>query len=96
VTPKPASLTPEEEARAAQLEAAIVAEERAAEEGRRARSQRTVAEPVSRSTSSLAVAAVNEYAYVARDVRRVALVGGSLVGILVALWVVVQATGITL
>jgi len=96
IASRPASLTPQEEARAAELEAAIVAEERAATEGRRARSQRTVAEPLTRSTSSLAVAAVNEYAYVARDVRKVALVGGSLVGILVALWVVVQATGITL
>jgi hypothetical protein len=93
---RPASLTPEEEARAAELEAAIVDEERRAEQGRRARTQRTVAEPVVRSGSSLAVAAANEYAYVARDVRRVAIVGGSLLGLLIALWVVVQVTGISL
>jgi hypothetical protein len=93
---RPASLTPEEEARAAELEAAIVAEERQAEQGRRARAQRNVPEPVVRSGSSLAVAAANEYAYVARDVRRVAIVGGSLLGLLLALWVVVQVTGITL
>jgi len=92
---RPASLTPEEEARAAELEAAIVAEERQAEQGRRARAQRTVVEPVVRS-GSLAVAAANEYAYVARDVRRVAIVGGSLLGLLIALWVVVQVTGISL
>jgi hypothetical protein len=92
---RPASLTPEEEARAAELEAAIVAEERHAEQGRGARTQRTVAEPVVRS-GSLAVAAANEYAYVARDVRRVAIVGGSLLGLLIALWVVVQVTGISL
>jgi hypothetical protein len=96
VTTRSAALTPEEEARAAQLEAAIVAEERQAEEARRGRNQRSAPEPVTRSGSSLAVAAATEYAYVARDIRRVAMVGGSLVGLLVALWVVTQVTGVTL
>jgi len=95
VAPRPAALTPEEEARAAELEAAILAEERQAEAGRRSRAQRISIEPVVRS-STLAVAAANEYAYVARDVRRVAMVGGSLVSLLLALWVVVQVTGITI
>lgn len=95
-TPRSASLTPEEEARAAKLEAAIVAEERQAEVNRRGRTQRAAPEPVVRSSSPLAVAAANEYAYVARDVRRVAAVGGSLVGLLIALWVVTQVTGGTL
>lgn len=94
-TIRPASLTPEEEARAAQLEAAIVAEERQAEEARRGRTQRAP-EAAVRSTSPLAAAAANEYAYVARDVRRVAIVGGSLVGLLLALWVVTQVPGVTL
>jgi hypothetical protein len=96
VTQRPATLTPEEEARAAELEAAIVAEERQAEASRRNRSQR--AEPVVpvRATSTLAVAAANEYAYVARDVRRVAKVGGTLVVLLAALWVATQVTGVTL
>jgi hypothetical protein len=93
---RPASLTPEEEVRAAQLEAAIVAEERRADEARRGRSQRSTPEPVVRSSSPLAAAAAHEYDYVARDVRRVALVGGSLVGLLLVLWVVTQVTGITL
>jgi len=93
---RPASLTPEEEARAAQLEAAIVAQERQAEEGRRSRVQRAAVEPVLRSNSPLAAAAANEYAYVARDVRKVAVVGGTLVGLLLVLWVVTQVTGITL
>lgn len=93
---RPASLTPEEEARAAELEAAIVAEERQSEEGRRRRAQRATAEPITRATTPLTVAAANEYSYVARDVRRLATVGGSLVGILLVLWVVVQVTGITL
>lgn len=93
---RPASLTPEEEARAAELEAAIVAEERRAEEGRRTQAQRNAAPASIRTGSPLAVAAANEYGYVARDVRRVAIVGGSLVAFLLGLWVVVQVTGITL
>ena len=91
-----ASLTPEEEARAAKLEAAIVAEERQAADARRGRAPRLAPEPVVRSSSPLAVAAAHEYDYVARDVRRVAIVGGSLVVLLLALWVVTQITGITL
>lgn len=93
--PRPASLTAEEEARAAQLEAAIVAQERQAEEGRRNRSQRSAPDVAVRASSPLATAAANEYAYVARDVRRVAIVGGTLVGLLLALWVVVQVTGVS-
>ena len=38
--------------------------------------------------------AQQEYAYVARDVRRIALIGGSLIALLIALWVVTQSTGI--
>jgi hypothetical protein len=33
---------------------------------------------------------------VARDVRRVAIVGGSLVGLLIVGWIVTQVTGVTL
>jgi hypothetical protein len=73
-----------------------VAEERRAEESRRSRAQRGVPDAVVRSTSPLATAAANEYAYVARDVRRVAIVGGSLVGLLIVGWIVTQVTGVTL
>jgi hypothetical protein len=94
---RPDGLTDEEEARAAQLEAAIVAEERQAETAsRKARTPRTV-EPTVRPTvrsSVLEVSAAEEYAYVARDVRRIALVGGSLVAILFGLWAIVTVTGI--
>ena len=72
-----------------------MAEERQADVNRRSRTQRAP-EPVVRSSSPLAVAAASEYAYVARDIRRVALVGGSLVSLLIALWVVTQVTGFTL
>jgi len=91
----PDELTDAEEARAAELEAAIVAEERQAEAAkRRARVARN-AEPVSvtRQGSPLAVSAAEEYGYVARDVRRLTIVGGSLIGVLVGLWAIVQVTG---
>jgi hypothetical protein len=95
--PKPATLTAEEEARAAALEAQIVADEKAAEDaGRRARERGRKAadgEIVARP-GSIAVRASQEYAYVARDVRRIVTIGGSLVVLLVALWVVITVTGI--
>ena len=89
----PDALTDEEEARAAQLEAAIVAEERQAESAsRKSRAARTI-EPVAR-TSSLEVSAAEEYAYVARDVRRIAIVGGSLIGLLLIAWAIAHFVGL--
>jgi hypothetical protein len=96
----PDSLTAAEEARAAELEAAIVAEERAAEEEasrRRTRATRsTEAVPSARPGSNLAVQAAEEYSYVARDVRRIAIVGGSLVGILLVIWILGHVAGMGL
>jgi hypothetical protein len=89
------SLTPQEEARAAELEAEIVATERQAEQTAqiaRKRATGTVAEPRVRA-GSIAVRAAEEYGYVSRDVRRIALIGGSLIAILLGFWAVVQATG---
>lgn len=96
VAPRPTTLTEEEEARAAELEAAIVAQEQAAATARRARPQRGPADAPGRSFSTLAVAAGNEYAYVARDVRRIATVGGTLVAALLGLWVITEVAHITL
>jgi len=93
---RPAALTQEETARAAELEAQILVEEKAAEETskrNRDRARRGTPEPVARA-GSLAVQAPEEYAYVARDIRRIATVGGSLVAILIILWAVIQATGV--
>jgi hypothetical protein len=88
---RPDDLTPEEEARAAALEAAIVAEERQAETTKeRARVTRPVETPRS---SSLTMSAAEEYGYVARDVRRIAIVGGSLVILLLALWALSHILG---
>ena len=90
---RPDALTDEEEARAAELEAAIVAEEKQAEAAtERTKTDRAV-EPVARA-SSLEVSAAEEYAYVARDVRRITIVGGSLILILLGLWVIAHFAGL--
>jgi hypothetical protein len=95
-TPRPVTLTDEEEARAAEIEARLVAAERSAEEA--ARRQVRGRQPAEREapvrTGSIGKLASEEYAYVARDVRRIALIGGSMVALLIVLWVVIQATGI--
>jgi hypothetical protein len=93
------SLTPQEEARAAELEAEIVATEREAERSAQVARKRAaagaVAEPRVRA-GSIAVRAAEEYGYVSRDVRRVVAIGGSLVIALLGFWAVVQATGVRL
>ena len=92
----PDDLTHEEEARAAELEAAIVAQERQAETAqktqgiRRATRRRPRPSPGPRPST---ISAAEEYAYVARDVRRIAIVGGSLIVLLFALWVIAHVTG---
>lgn len=94
-TPGPDELTEAEEARAAQLEAAIVAEERQAEAAkRRSRVTRSTEVESVRPVSGLSVSAAEEYAYVARDIKRIAIVGGSLVIILLAIWLVAHVTGL--
>ena len=47
-----------------------------------------------RPSSVLSISAAEEYAYVARDVRRITIVGGGIVLFLVALWVVSQVLGL--
>jgi hypothetical protein len=102
-TPRPAdgatrpagSLTREEEARAAQLEAAIVAEEKAAEASRqvRDRARRPTVDAVggvSYTSVPLSVRAADEYGYVKRDIRRITIVGGFLIAILAVLEVLVN------
>ena len=92
------TLTPAEEARAAELEAQIVAAEREAEAaaGRARERSRRPAEPEVRARpGSIAIRAQEEYAYVSRDVRRLVVIGGSLIALLIGLWVVIQATGAT-
>jgi len=90
-----ASITSEELARAAELEAAILAEEKAATEARatRERGRRPGADApggVVYTSVPLATRAADEYRYVQRDVRRIILVGGFLLGILAVLEVLVN------
>lgn len=93
VAPPPlASITPEEEARAAELEAQIVAEEQAATDARNARTRgrRSDGEPVAYS-GTIAARASDEYRYVSRDLRRIATVGGFLIAVMVVLEILVNA-----
>jgi hypothetical protein len=95
--PRPASLTPEEEARAAEIEAQLVAEERQAEQAqKRARDRQRGGErePTVRSSVPLSVREAEEYAYVARDVRRIAIIGFGLLAIMIGLWIALQVSGI--
>jgi len=93
------TLTAAEEARAAEIEAQLVAEERAAE-ATRARGIVRRADPGrvvgarSREGSVLAARAEQEYAYVARDVRRIVRVGGSLLGVMFVLFILIDVMGI--
>lgn len=92
-----------EEARAAEIEAQIVAREEAAvaERGRTRDRRRTEGslrdevEPRPRGGASLlAIRGEQEYTYVVRDVRRIITVGGSLVGVLLILFLVIEVFGI--
>ena len=89
------ALSAAEEARAAELESAIVAEERDAEVSRsRARERTKVIEPTRPGRSGgqglLAARAAEEYAYVVRDVRRILFVGGMIALALIALYVAID------
>ena len=95
-TPRPPTLTREEEARAAEIEARLVAAERSAEEAarRQVRGRRGADRDAPVRTGSIGVRASEEYAYVIRDVRRIALIGGSMLILLIVIWVLSQATGV--
>ena len=93
--PRPAGLSDAELERAAQLEAELLAQEKAAEQARqrtRARATRETITPA--AAGSLAIAAKNEYAYVGRDVRDIVRIASILIGILVVLWLLIDVTGV--
>lgn len=99
--PRTGGLSPTEEARAAEIEAQIMAREAAAETERgRSRERRKTEEhlrdeaPRTRSGSLLAIRGEQEYAYVVRDVRRIVTVGGSLVVVLIVLYILIEVVGI--
>lgn len=98
--PAPAtSLTAAEEARAAEIEAQIVAQERtAASAADRSRSRRADADadaaPRGRTKEGvLASRATLEYAYVSADLRRIGVVAGALLVLMIAIWVVLSLSG---
>lgn len=92
------TLTDAELARAAELEAQIVAEEKATEAaaatkragagGARARGRAVV------SSEPLSVRAAHEYAYVARDVRRIGIVASIMFGALLVLHYLINVAGV--
>jgi hypothetical protein len=88
------SLSASEEARAAELESQIVAQERAAEanraRGRNVRSTEFTRPGRTGGQGLLAARAAEEYGYVVRDVRRIIFVGGALAAILAVVFVIVD------
>ena len=92
-----AHLTQEEIERAAELEAEATARERAAISEsirRRARSRMPEGNVLADVNAPLSVRAAHEYAYVARDVRRILLTGGLMVLILAVLHILVNVMGV--
>lgn len=94
-----ASLTEAEEQRAAEIEAQLRAQERtalAAELRRKARAQEGAdAEHLTGDINApLKVRMAHEYAYVSRDVKRISLTAGLMIGILAVLHVLVNVMGV--
>jgi hypothetical protein len=94
-----ASLTEAEEQRAAEIEAKLRAEERAAlaeELRRKARAKEGVeaSHRLGDVNAPLAVRMAHEYAYVSRDVKRIALTAGLMVAILAVLEILVNVMGV--
>lgn len=94
-------LTDAELARAAELEAQLLDEERAADDVRRrsrdrgrVRLDEDAPRARSREGAMIGTRADQEYAYVVRDVRRIAVVGGSLLGVLLLLFVAIEVLGL--
>lgn len=91
------SLTDSEVQRAAQLEAEANAKERAAiaeSLRRRVRGQGREVVESGDLNAPLSVRMAHEYAYVARDVRRIILTGGLMVAILAVLAVLINVLGV--
>ncbi len=91
-------LTEAEERRAAELEAEATAKERAAiaeSLRRRSRSAQDLELPeMADLNAPLSVRAAHEYAYVARDVKRIALTASLMVAILAVLHILVNVMGV--
>lgn len=87
--PRTAGLTEVETSRAAELEQQLLEHERQAEAARTRVRERSTRE-VYAGGSSLAVRAEQEYAYVARDVRRIGEMAVLMLAILLGLWFLID------
>lgn len=95
-TMRSAGLTDAEMQRAAELESELVAREREAiadNARRRARVSGLDVTVTGDANAPLSVRAAHEYAYVARDVRRIGLTAAVMFGILAILWLAVNVGG---
>ena len=92
--PKPIGLSEAELERAAQLEADLLVQEKAAEQARQRTRTRGTREAVAPGGASLAVAAKAEYAYVARDVKDIIRIATILISVLVVLWILIDVAGV--
>jgi hypothetical protein len=91
------ALTDDEVRRAAELEAEATARERAAiaeSLRRRSREQEQAHVDAGDVNAPLSVRAAHEYAYVARDVRRIALTASLMIAILAVLHILVNVLGV--
>ena len=92
------SLTDDELRRAEELEVEATRREKAAiaeQLRRRNRAEETADRPYAGDVNApLKVRAAHEYAYVARDVRRIAITGGLMVGILAVLHILINVLGV--
>jgi hypothetical protein len=98
-TPAPATgLTAADEARAAELEAQIVAADKsAASSSERSRSRKSDPEAArgrTKESGLLATRATAEYAYVQADIRRIVIVAGALFVLMIAIWLVLNVAGV--
>jgi len=80
--------------RAAQLEAQLTTREKSLQAAVRARADAPAAHAVVDVNAPLAVRASKEYAYVARDIRRIALTGGLMAAILAVIAILVDVLGV--
>jgi hypothetical protein len=89
------ALSADEEARAAELETRIVAQDRAVATARERERQSSRSSDFARTSRQggqglLAQRAAEEYAYVARDVRRIVKIGGLVAAVMAVLFVLID------
>jgi hypothetical protein len=95
----PTALTEAEAARAAELEAALLAEEQAAATARAAAQAARSRRPgrdlgPAQYDQPLRIRAAQEYAYVARDIRRIGITAGLMLAILVAAAILINVLNV--